>query len=69
MKKISQKISLAIIFSVLLVSILIGAAGITKSKTIITTSTESNLIETSSKLSEKLNNTINIFKQKLKICL
>ena len=65
MKKISQKISLAIIFSVLLVSILIGAAGITKSKTIITTSTESNLIETSSELSEKLNNTINIFQTKL----
>ncbi|NNU77886.1 methyl-accepting chemotaxis protein [Clostridium estertheticum] len=65
MKKISQKISLAIIFSVLLVSILIGVAGITKSKAIITTSTESNLIETSSKLSEKLNNTINIFQTKL----
>ncbi|MBX4268648.1 methyl-accepting chemotaxis protein [Clostridium estertheticum] len=65
MKKISQKISLAIIFSVLLVSILIGAAGITKSKAIITTSTESNLIETSSKLSEKLNNTINIFQTKI----
>jgi len=65
MKKISQKISLAIILSVLLVSILIGAAGITKSKAIITTSTESNLIETSSKLSEKLNNTINIFQTRL----
>jgi len=65
MKKISQKISLAIILSVLLVSILIGTAGIIKSKAIITTSTESNLIETSGKLSEQLNNTTNIFQTKL----
>jgi len=65
MKKISQKISLAIVLSVLIVSLLIGSVSIIKSTSIIKASTEKNLLETSSKLSEQLNNTNNIFETKL----
>ncbi len=61
MKKISHKITLAIVCSVVIVSFLVGSISIIKSQVIIKNTAQQNLLVTSEKLTTEFNNKLNAF--------